>query len=98
MSEYCFGLFRGHLTLALIRKIEQAFPHVSVINYTEPRGEKRGWFSGPNHGNPFDREMAAKVLAFARAEARGRDIGRLGVGEAANAAESGRGKRWGRLS
>lgn len=69
MSEHCFGLYRGHLSRALIKRIEAQFPEVSVINYTEPRGERRGWFACPNQGDPFDRATASAVMAWARAHA-----------------------------
>ena len=81
MSEYCFGLYRGHLSKALIKKVETQFPYVSVNNYTEPRGEKRGWFSGPNRGSPFDSAMSTAVMEFARENARGKDRDCLGCDE-----------------
>lgn len=61
MSEYFFGLHRGHLT----SKADQiARRHgADHTNYTEPNGEKRGWFSGPNRGEPFDRQLARAVIA-----------------------------------
>lgn len=61
MSEHFFGVHQGHLTT----KADQiAKRHGAVhINYTEPRGEKRGWFACPNRGHPFDQEVARAVLA-----------------------------------
>jgi hypothetical protein len=41
------------------------FPEVSVINYREP-GKKRGWFVGPNRGEPFDSSLCRRVTEFAR--------------------------------
>lgn len=73
MSEYMFGCFNGHLSAGLVKKIETKFRHVTVHNYTEPRGEKRGWFAGPNRGSPFDGAMAREVLSYARSVAKGRD-------------------------
>jgi hypothetical protein len=97
MSEHHFGLYRGHLTQRLVAAVEKKFPGVSVTNYTEPRGEKRGWFSGPNRGSPFDDRMAAEVLAYARSIARGADRERLSCDDAAESVqESGYGSRWGR--
>lgn len=78
MSVYMFTPFRGHLSAALVKKIERKFPRVAVVNYTEPRGEKRGWFAGPNRGEPFDRDLAREVGEFARANARGKDRAILG--------------------
>jgi hypothetical protein len=78
MSEHYFGLYQGHLTARLVKRVEAMFSHVSVVNYTEPRGEKRGWFAGPNRGDPYDRIMAESVLAYVRTIARGADRKRLG--------------------
>lgn len=79
MSEYFFGLYRGHLSAKLIRAVERKFPEVSVVNYTEPRGEKRGWFAGPNRGSPFDDRLGQAVMAYARSVARGKDSDALVV-------------------
>lgn len=64
---YMFGVHYGHLT----RKADQiAKRHgASHINYTEPRGERRGWFVCPNRGAPFDQAVADAVFA---------DIDRIG--------------------
>lgn len=52
MSEYFFGVHRGHLTA---RADRIAARHGTChTNYTEPRGIRRGWFSCPNRGSPFD--------------------------------------------
>jgi len=61
MSEHFFGLHTGHMN----RKADQiAKKHGAWhVNYTEPRGEKRGWFACPNRGNPFDAQVARAVLA-----------------------------------
>jgi hypothetical protein len=91
MSEHHFGLYRGHLSARLIQRIEKKFPEVSVVNYTEPRGEKRGWFSGPNRGSPFDRAMSSEVLSYARSIARGKDADALGCNEPEEPEESGYG-------
>lgn len=52
MSEHCFGLHSGHL-IAKADKIA-ARHDAWHTNYTEPRGERRGWFSCKNLGEPFD--------------------------------------------
>lgn len=78
MSEYMFGLYRGHLSARLVRQVEKRFPEVSVNNYTEPRGERCGWFSGPNRGNPFDQALASEVMAYVRSVATGKDLEILG--------------------
>jgi hypothetical protein len=61
MSEHFFGLHSGHLT-AKADKI--AAKHGAWhTNHTEPRGERRGWFSCPNRGWPHDDQTAKAVLA-----------------------------------
>ena len=79
MSQHLFGLYRGHLTAKLIRQIEREFRGVDAVNYTEPNGEKRGWFAGPNRGYPFDDALAAEVRAIAGKVPRGADSARLGL-------------------
>ncbi len=79
MSQYCFGLWRGgHLSKSLVAKVERKFPEVSVINYTEPRGERRGWFEGPNRGSPFDQRLESLVMTYVREVARGNDRALIG--------------------
>jgi hypothetical protein len=61
MSEYSFGLHSGHLTA---RADEIAKKHgADHTNYTEPRGEKRGWFSCDNRGEPHNSATAKAVWA-----------------------------------
>jgi hypothetical protein len=52
MSQHFFGLHSGHLT-AQAERIARKHGAWHV-NFTEPRGERRGWFACPNRGNPFD--------------------------------------------
>lgn len=61
MSEYYFGLHKGHLT-AKADKIAEKHGAWHV-NFTEPRGERRGWFACPNLGAPFDGAVARAVMA-----------------------------------
>ncbi len=61
MSEYMFGLHYGHYPKRA-DKIARKYGAVHV-NYTEPNGQKRGWFAGPNRGTPFDQRMADAVFA-----------------------------------
>lgn len=65
MNEYMFGLHSGHLTAKAdtIAKKHGAWH----VNYTEPRGERRGWFACPNRGSPFDQATATAVMADIRA-------------------------------
>jgi len=61
MSEHIFGLHKGHLRS---KADEIAKRHGAWhINFTEPRGEKRGWFACPNRGTAFDQATANDVLA-----------------------------------
>jgi hypothetical protein len=61
VSEYLFGLHNGHLT-AVADQI--AGRHGAWhINYTEPCGERRGWFACPNRGPSFYQVTASAVMA-----------------------------------
>lgn len=57
--SFCFLLGAGHLPQ---RANKIARRHGAVlVNYTEPRGEKRHWFEAPNLGAPFDGATARAV-------------------------------------
>jgi hypothetical protein len=61
VSEYVFGLHDGHLT-AVADQI--AGRHGAWhVNYTEPCGERRGWFACPNRGPSFYQVIARAVMA-----------------------------------
>jgi hypothetical protein len=61
VSEYLFGLHNGHLTAAADRI---AGRHGAWhVNYTEPCGERRGWFACPNRGPSFYQMIARAVMA-----------------------------------
>lgn len=60
-STFQFGLGEGHLPKKAA-KIAQKHG-ADLINYTEPNGHKRHWFTGPNYGDPADKQVAATVLA-----------------------------------
>jgi hypothetical protein len=61
MDEYFFGLHRGHLTAEADRIARRHGAwHVNCI---ESDGRRRGWFSCPNRGAPFDRATAKAVMA-----------------------------------
>lgn len=70
MSEYTFGLRGATETRDLcrpknrakIRRIE-TLHGVTWTSYEGPEKRLRSWFSGPNKGEPFDRSLAADVLA-----------------------------------
>ena len=61
MGEYFFGLHNGHLK-AVADKIAKKHG-VEHVNFTEPTGRERGWFAGPNRGEPFDSRLASVVMA-----------------------------------
>lgn len=67
MSEYLFGLGPGHLSKRAEKAAEKE--GATLCNYTEPRGEKRHWFAGPNRGEPFDSALGRRVMAAVRAAA-----------------------------
>lgn len=65
MSEHMFGAGPGHLPK---RADKIARKHGAyLVNYTEPRGEKRHWFCCPNLGHPFDGATASAVMDALRA-------------------------------
>ena len=73
MSEYLFGCGPGHLGRRASR-IARA-NGARVCNHTDPGcgcgygctdecpARQRHWFAGPNRGEPFDRALAAQVMA-----------------------------------
>lgn len=65
MSEHFFGVGPGHLGRAVATVARQH--GAELVNYTEPRGERRHWFACPNLGEPFDAACARDVLAALRA-------------------------------
>lgn len=71
MSEYFFGLGPGHLSSKVERAAEEAGG--TLVNYTEPSGERRHWFACPNMGAPFDQDRAERVLTAAWRAATPRD-------------------------
>lgn len=58
---YFFGLHDGHLRAAADKIAKKH--GAEHINFTEPTGHERGWFSGPNRGEPFDSRLASAVMA-----------------------------------
>ncbi len=59
--SFMFGLHDGHLT-AKAQRIAKRHG-ADHINYTEPGGRRRGWFTSPNRGSPFDQATAKAVLS-----------------------------------
>lgn len=56
-----FGLGSGHLPRRADTIARAHGAH--LINYTEPHGERRHWFSAPNQGEPHNGRTASAVLA-----------------------------------
>lgn len=64
-GPFIFGCGPGHLPR---RAHDIAKRHgAALVNYTEPRGEKRHWFTARNAGHPFDGHTRDAVLADLRA-------------------------------
>jgi len=64
MGNFQFLLGQGHLPKKA-NKIAQKHG-AELINYTEPNGNRRHWFAGPNKGNPFDAQLANDVTVDLR--------------------------------
>ncbi len=65
MGEYMFGVRRGTLPAATVKKIERiAKLHgcTFVGPVTIPGTGVQSWFAGPNRGFPFDDAMARAVF------------------------------------
>lgn len=65
MRTFHFGLGQGHLPERRTQKIARKHG-AELVNYTEPRGEKRHWFNAENLGEPFDSRRAREVLGELR--------------------------------
>ena len=68
MSEYFFGLGNGKVLQHERDRIERAIVRadldgVGLVCINDPGPGWRYWFTGPNRGEPFDRRLAADVLA-----------------------------------
>lgn len=64
MSEYMFGVGRGQLKTAALRKIDAiAGRHGATITNPKLPGEGwKYWFSAPNRGAPFDGATRLAVI------------------------------------
>jgi hypothetical protein len=71
MSEHMFGLTRQKLPVEEIKRRDRicreeggyGFTQIDESYGTAIGGRWLGWFSGPNHGEPFDGDLARRVLA-----------------------------------
>lgn len=63
MTEHHFCLHQGHLDSNAVEDVLRAAGvEAWHANYTEPRGERRGWFACRNLGFPFDRATERAAL------------------------------------
>lgn len=73
MSEYMFGLTHGKLPRGIAKVFDKiAHRHGAGCGFTEiydPGQGWKGWFAGPNKGEPVDFELATAVLRDVEAEA-----------------------------
>lgn len=69
MSEYMFGITRKRMTLRERKQANEiAKRHgASFIAADIPGNETKGWFVGPNLGEPFDRQLRDAVMADIKA-------------------------------
>ncbi len=71
MSEYMFGVRRGKTPAREAQRLDRicvdeggyGFTQIDQSHGTAHGGRWLGWFAGPNRGEPFDRNLAARVLA-----------------------------------
>ena len=73
MSEYMFGVTHGKVSRAESARRDRICQDEGGYGYTQMDqshgtahgGRWIGWYSGPNRGEPFDRDLAARVRARA---------------------------------
>jgi hypothetical protein len=66
MSEFLFGTTRERLTKRERTLRDRICVQEGGYGFTqiqEPTGDWLGWYAAPNKGEPFDRQLAARVLA-----------------------------------
>lgn len=71
MSEHMFGVTRRRLPAAEVKRRDRICRKHGGYGYTQydeshgtaHGGRWIGWFSGPNRGDPFDRQLAHAVMA-----------------------------------
>ena len=69
MSEYMFGVTRRKVSAREYAKRDQICHEEGGYGYTQinrPGNGWLGWYSGPNRGEPFNRNLAARVEAAVR--------------------------------
>lgn len=66
MSEYMFGVSYTPCSeeeAELRDKICKEEGGYGYTFITEPNGQWKGWYAGPNFGDPFDRDLKNRVLS-----------------------------------
>lgn len=68
MGEYIFGVRTAttRLPAAEVKRRDRICCEEGGTGYVqikEPTGQWKGWFTGPNLGCPFDRDLAHRVMA-----------------------------------
>jgi hypothetical protein len=72
MSEFLFGQCRGKVSAREAKRRTRICREEGGYGYSQydeshgtaqPGGRWIGWFSGPNYGAPFDRDLERRVLA-----------------------------------
>lgn len=77
MNEYMFGTTRGKTPAREAQRRDRicraeggyGFTQIDESHGTAEGGRWIGWYSGPNRGEPFDGQLAARVLARVAAPA-----------------------------
>jgi hypothetical protein len=71
MSEHMFGVEHRKLSAREVARRDRicradggyGYTQIDDSHGTAAGGRWIGWYSGPNRGEPFDRDLAARVLA-----------------------------------
>lgn len=84
MAEYMFGVTRRKLSAPVVKRRDRicteeggwGYTQINESHGTDHRGRWVGWFTGPNRGEPFDGDLAARVYARVgnHADAPGADL------------------------
>lgn len=71
MSEYLFGVTRGKVSQREAARRDRicrrhggyGYTQIDDSHGTQEGGRWIGWYSAPNHGDPFDAKLARAVLS-----------------------------------
>jgi len=65
MSEYMFGITRVRVSNSVAKKLDAICKAEGGTGFTGPvsfpGNDIRGWFTGPNLGSPFDKDLSNRV-------------------------------------